>query len=1039
MSGGVALAYEVLWTRELLNLLGSTTQASASVLAAFMAGLALGAWVGGRSSARMGRPLWLYAIAEAVLAALGLAIPSLLRHWPAIFSGAAGSIAASTALLFVPAFLMGIALPALAAAMQEYGADRPKHLALLYGVNTLGGSVAAVLVGFGSLPFFGLAASEKATVLVGLAAAAAAAALGLTNPALSAPAVDMAPRADPSQPRRAPLVVALFLTGAAALGYEILWTRILVLVLGSSTNAFTAMLSFYLLGVAIGGFWIGRFIDRLRAPSIAYQHLQLGVAGMALLGVALFGSLPALALFGFATLGTSASGIASVDSLLAAIIIVPPTILIGASLPVAARLLGIGVSVPRRGRELGTALAWVTAGNVAGVLAAAFAIIPAVGLRRGVILLAALNLAGACVLWIAERQQGGAKQNVLVPAIALMTGFCVLIIPPWNVAIMTSGVFRQAPAYLALLGSAGHLERAFAAYRTRYYREGPEAVVAVFDRPTLQGTPHRVLTIDGKVDASTGADMATQVLSGHLPFLFRPDARDVLVIGLASGVTVGALATHPLERIHVVEIEPSVVEASHAFDDVSGAPLRDARVGITVEDGRRYLRAATTRYDIVVSEPSNPWLSMSARLFTREFFELVRRRLTPSGLLVQWVPLYGLSTPQFEALLRTLLGVFPHLVVFQVAEGDLVVIASPGRIAFNPTGLQALFKGSAALALHRVGIDAPAELLSRWIADAGGLRSILPPGPLNTDDNGLLEFGSPWYVLQDTAAANLSLVNRGVNSSDVARRLIDALPATGGNTDLLTDIATRQLASGRIDLARQLAEALGAKGYRREADLLSGDIASAEGHGKEATRIWSRHSGAAFWVRRARLALKGGRPADAAHLFEKAGEASLSPEDALIYALSLADMGMPEAALRVLQRTRPEPNSQDAILAPLIKAELLRETGSTVEATRAQRDFEARLDDLRRCLEKDGCRPALDGLLAWSSAGSPGLPPAAGEELRQSLYLRITRPLPLYMRGVSELWLGERRAARTSFHTYLMLLPEPDPLSAAHALLVSSE
>ena len=173
-----------------------------------------------------------------------------------------------------------------------------------------------------------------------------------------------------------------------------------------------------------------------------------------------------------------------------------------------------------------------------------------------------------------------------------------------------------------MLGSPERLNNVFSAYRTQYYREGSEAVVGVFDRPTLAGSSHRILTIDGKVDASTGADMATQVLSGYLPFLFRPDAKNALVIGLASGVTVGALAEFPLTQIDVAEIEPAVVEASRLFDKVSGAPLKDRRVKVTVEDGRRYLQSTDRRYDVIVSEPSNPWLSMSARLFTREFFEL---------------------------------------------------------------------------------------------------------------------------------------------------------------------------------------------------------------------------------------------------------------------------------------------------------------------------------------------------------------------------------------------------------------------------------
>ncbi len=195
----------------------------------------------------------------------------------------------------------------------------------------------------------------------------------------------------------------------------------------------------------------------------------------------------------------------------------------------------------------------------------------------------------------------------------------------------------------------------------------------------------------------------------------------------------------------MVEIEPAVVQASRTFDEVSGTPPRDPRVQITIGDGRRYLRTASARFGVIVSEPSNPWLSMSARLFTREFFELVRSRLAPDGVLVQWIPLYGLSTRQFEMLLRTLLSVFPNVSLFHVADGDLVAVASPKAQSIHWESLERLFEDGSLAGLQRIGIRSPPDLLSRWIADGHGLKRVLEQGALNTDDNGMLEFGSPWY------------------------------------------------------------------------------------------------------------------------------------------------------------------------------------------------------------------------------------------------------------------------------------------------------
>jgi len=1038
VSGGVALAYEVLWTRELLNLLGSTTRASTVVLAAFMVGIATGAWCVSRWSMQVTRPLWLFAIAEGLLAFVGFAFPQAFDHAAALFPAIALSSAFFIVLLSIPAFLMGIALPALASALQGYGASQRRYIAWLYGLNTLGGAIAALSVGFGALPAFGLLASEQGAAAVGLVAASAAVVFALRRSKSSLPSNghdESSAKCGGTRLSRATVMTALCLGGIAALGYEVLWTRILVLVVGSSSNAFAVMLGLYLLGLALGGLLIGGRLGRDRQPAKTFQYLQLAVAASALVGMALFGVLPSAALFGFAWLGTAPWSIAVINAFVAAVVILPPTIFIGASFPVAARLMERGKS--SRGREVGLALALTTAGNVGGVLLTAFVVIPLLGLQMGVAILALVNLAAALLLWVVSRERE-TKLRYVVPLGVLGGLIVVPILPSWDVSVMTSGVFRQAPVYLALLGSPERLDRAFSAYRTRYYREGSEAVVGVFDRPTLGGSPHRVLTIDGKVDASTGADMATQVLSGHLPFLFRPDARNALVIGLASGVTVGALAEHPLERIEVVEIEPAVIEASRTFDGVSGAPLEDARVKITVEDGRRYLRSTDQRFDVIVSEPSNPWLSMSARLFTREFFELVRNRLSPRGVLVQWVPLYGLSASQFQTLLRTMIDVFPSLSLFQVAKGDLVMVAGMEPMPVSTAAVDQLFEGAPLATLKRTGILEPADLLALWIVDEQGLEPILDEGPLNTDDNGILEFGSPWYLLTDTTGANLSIIERAAILSSVSERLAEAwLPEIAG-TDRLKAVAARHLAKGRTTLVRAFADSFLTRGNRADADLLSGDAAAAEGKWAEAETVWRSYDTTEFRLRRARLAFKLGRPGEAARLFDQVSAVEQTGDDGIMFALALAATDRTRQALSVLDSIPTKANSVAGILAPFARAALGAGWGDTDRTLSARREIEARMDSLRRCLETDGCRDVVDSLLIWSRGTSPGIPVESWEELRQTIYFRITRPLPHYLRGVTQLWLGEPDAAVTSLRTYMNLLPDPDPRSKAHELVASA-
>jgi spermidine synthase len=1040
MSGAVALAYEVLWTRELLNLLGSTTRASALVLSGFMGGLAVGAYVAGRLTTRIGQPLLIFACAEAALGGFGFVFPSVLRFIAANFHGDVLLDVGLLAILVVPATLMGAALPALAAALQQRSAVRAGNIALLYGFNTLGGAAAAFGTGLVALPNLGLAASGRWVASSGLLLAALGMALSRQAKTLPSPGAENVRAAISDTPLDriacAAVLAALLLSGVAALGYQVLWTRILVLVVGSSSTAFALMLGLYLLGLALGGFVMSRLSGWENRPGRTFWALQLSVGVTALLGAAVFGRLPSIALFGFAQLGTAPRGILVVNLLLIAAIILPPTLFIGASFPVAARLM-VGER-PHRGREVGLVLAVTTAGNMIGVLFTAFVAIPTIGLQQSVAVMAGLNALAAVVIWLTARDRA-VKLLYATPAAALAVALAGIMLPRWDIAVMSSGVFRQAPVYLALLGSASRLEQAFSAYETRYYREGSEAVVAVFDRPTLQGAPHRVLTIDGKVDASTGADMATQVLSGHLPFLFHPRARNALVIGLASGVTVGALARHPLDRIDVVEIEPAVVEASRVFDPVSNAPLDDPRVHVTVADGRRYLSRTRTTYDIVVSEPSNPWLSMSSRLFTQEFFEIVRKRLTPGGVLVQWIPLYGLNYFQFKTLLRTILGVFPDVAFFRVAEGDIVALAGIQRLKLDPAALSRLFGGETGRQLRSIGVVERADLLARWTVDGDGIRKSVKDGPLNTDDNALLEYGSPWYLLSDTKPANNAFLAQASRDSGVPERIAKSLLSVNREPSELDALAARYLASGRLEMLRGLAKSLVQHGDERHANLYRGDFLAAEGRWSEAEALWALYDGPEFLRRRARASFKAESMAASARLFARVPESLRSPRDEIAYALALNETGQREEALRLLAVREFQPNTVPAVLARFVSFALLSDMGAADRSRAELRRLEQSLDELRRCLETERCQGAVDQLLRWSRGGHLGVRPLYSETLKEAVFLRITRPLPHYFDGVRSLWLGDRRRAARSFRTYLKLLPEPDAGSKALGFLAADD
>ena len=1046
VSGILAVAYEVLWTRHLLNLFGSTTTATASMLAAFMAGMALGAWAMGRASEAARRPLLIYAGLEVVLGAYGLGIGGIIESVAAFLPAGAvygpGGLPLTLPIrtfghliiLILPTILMGATLPALAAALQLHGGSAPRDLAALYGLNVLGGVAGAFTTGFLTLPSYGLSQSQNLLSIMAVLAAAAATAIDRTarSQRLVMTPTDSWTLPDNSQVAPATLYGALFLSGFAALGYEILWTRILVLVIGSSTYAFSLMLGTYLLGLTLGSLWIARHIDRLKSPAVVLQHLQLAIAFVAIAGTMLFRLLPQFALAGVASLGTSPAAVVAINATLAAALVLAPTFFIGAAFPIAARLMQRGPT--RRGREIGAALAWVSGGHVVGVLTTVFAIVPMAGLQGGVATLAVFNVAAALLLWLGMRHSLS-PVNLTMPIAIIAIAGLAWAVPAWDTYLMTSGIYRQAPAYLNLVGTWRNLERVFAQYQTRYYREGNEAVVAVFERPTLTERPHVVLTIDGKVDASTGADMSTQILSGYLPALFGPEKRNALVIGLASGVTVGALAQSPFERIDVVEIEAAVVGASRVFDTESHAPLKDPRVRVVIEDGRQFLRSAGPSYDVIVSEPSNPWISSSARLFTREFFTLVREGLSSDGIFVQWVPLYGLDESLFRALLRTLFDVFHDAVVFRVAESDLVVVASAGPLMLKPEALATLFdRATAASDLARADVHTPRDLMALLIADDKSLRSVLGLGPLNTDDNGLLEFGSPWYLLRDTKQSNLLLLMEAAKDPVFGDRLASAWSDEKAGHRFLASVAREHLRAGRIELAHTIAAALARRDDKDRPTMLLGDIEYARGNVDGARRMWLEQESAESWPRLASAAFSQGELEVAARYFNRAPMDTLSERHRVEFGLALIGLGRENDAWKALDIPSREGVRPPSVIAPLLRDYLDSRSSSGARASSEERIFADNLTALRRCLEREGCTDEFDQLVVWIEDLGATMPNQVRERLSRELEATITRPLTVYYKAVRHLWLGEFDEANGALARYLELIPGGDADSKAHEL-----
>ena len=925
LSGSSGLIYQVVWSRSLVLIFGSTTHAISTVLAAFMGGLALGSILVGRRGDRFSNPLKVYAIIEAAIAVLALAVllvlPALIPIYRVAWQSAGATPAVLNMLRFLlaclvllpPTTLMGATLPILSAHLERRGRATGSQAAgsgagALYAANTVGAVAGAAITGFFLLPALGMFLSAVVAAAANLIAAAAAwrlatrtashQALPASDAATVQPAPTGVPRAEAPRvdaPRvdapRAVLLIVFAISGAGALIFEVVWTRVLSLVLGSSTQAFTIMLTTFLAGLALGSALATRLLPRITNAIQAFVLIELGAGLTAFFGIYLFAELPYAFLKLFGAVGDSHFLFSAGRFLLAALVMLPPTLCLGAAFPLAARALlkrGEAVSAPVAALYTSN-----TVGAIIGSTAAGFILIPFIGLQASLLVGCALNVAAGAVLLAAGRNEKPILRYGLSAALIVSLPGLVTGMPDWNGMVMTAGVYQYAPRYLSQFHSRREFLDFHAAHAQLYYKDGPTTTVTVEKRPErIDGKVNIVLSVNGKVDASSAGDMDTQVLLGQLPMLVADHPRTALVIGLGSGVSAGSALTHSLDKLTIVEIEPAILEAEQFFTAVNGRPLADPRTTVRVNDARNDLLVSDDTYDVIISEPSNPWITGPSKLFTREFFELARSRLNPGGLLCQWVQLYGLDPDALKTLLRTYAAVFPHRMVFKGSMGDLLILGSSQPLALDVDRMTARMREPRVQHdLARVKISTPVDLLVRFrLADAdidqyvraGGNGTA---GPLNTDDNALIEFAAARSLYREDYKAND--VELAAFGTTVLPSLVfsDVTGSATSASDLAAGLAARLINAGLIVRAQALVDAAtaamttdgGTKIQRARLLAVGGDLLSRKGDAAGAYELWLKALAADPVQPRAAIGvashlMAGGDTAGALKLLESAAD-----------------------------------------------------------------------------------------------------------------------------------------------------------------------
>ena len=784
-SGLCALIYQTVWLRQFRLIFGASTFATGAVLAIFMGGLGAGSALLGRRADARERPLLFYGNLELLISLAAAISPLLLDLAGRVYFASGGSpeigIAGATLLRLVLAtlvlgpatLLMGGTLPAAARAVATSD-DAGRHsVALLYGVNTLGAVAGALFSTFILLENFGNRTTLFIAVLLNALVAVLARAIGRTGS--TSRQVDEPPLDDsttrslddfpePSHPRNptTSIYAASAIVGFAFLLMELVWYRMLSPILGGTTYMFGLILAVALLGIGTGGaLYAGLRGARATAGAFA---LTCSLEALALAVPLALGDRLAILANVLRDLGaTGFDGHVSAWTLITFIVVFPAACVAGYQFPLLIALLGRGRE--NVGRQIGAAYAWNTAGAIAGSLAGGFGILPllsAPGTWRLVALLLIALAAAAVFVAFRERDVSRAFVTVAAGIVALACVFATGPTPVWRHSGIGAARAVKPKTRNEMRDWLNSLRRMVV-----WEKDGRESSVAVI------ATTELAFYVNGKSDGSARTDSETQVMSGLLGAVLHPNPKTSLVIGLGTGSTSGWLGLIPaMQHVDTIELEPVILDVARACAPVNGNAMRNPKVRVTVADAREVLLASEATYDLIASEPSNPYRAGIASLFTREFYQAAERRLAPGGHFMQWMQGYAVHSSTMKTIYATLTTVFPHVQTWWTSKGDLMLIASREPIVMDAAALRARIATEPyRSALHNTWrADTLEQFLSRMIANENYARAAAAEaGEINTDDRTVIEFGFARSI--DATATMLSQIATEAERMKLARPL----------------------------------------------------------------------------------------------------------------------------------------------------------------------------------------------------------------------------------------------------------------------------
>lgn len=756
-SGASALVFQLAWMRELRLIFGGTTAATAAVLAIFMAGLGIGSAVLGKRADRVANPLKMYGLLEASIA-LSVALSPLLFSLASALYVAMGGLeslgfwgatvvrlALTTAVMALPTFLMGGTLPAAVRAVTGPNDEHRRALGVLYGSNTLGAVFGAAAATFFALENLGTRSTLWAGCALGLTTGTVAVRLAKRWRGQVADGPQAEVQADVGEVPWLIYLMAVVL-GFTFFALELVWYRMLAPILGGTAFTFGLILCIALAGIGVGGIAYNVIFRRLQ-PSLSALAVTCGLeALLTIIPVALGDRLALLA----AWRNNAASSFGDLIvgwSQVATIVVLPVALVSGVQFPLLIALLGQGRQ--RVSRHVGMTYAWNTLGAIAGSLVAGFGAMPllsAPGLWQAIA--AVLGLLSVGILLVSPLR--GRRAAVVVLGMAILTG-AALLAPGPTAAWRHSGI-GAGRAHVPPPGSSPNRLRQWINEKNRtllWQADGIECSIGI------DATDGLSFIVNGKSDGNSLTDASTQMGFAILGAVLHPDPKTALVIGLGTGESAGWLAEmRGIREVDMVELEPAVDEMARRCSDLNWNVLEHPRVRRIYDDGREFVFTTDKKYDVIISEPSNPYRAGIATLYTTEFFRAARERLNPGGVFIQFLQAYEVDEATVNTVLKTVRSAFEYVEVWQTLGSDLQLVCSATPIEYSVAELhQRIGSGTVKDALALAwNVDDVEGFLGHFVANSRWADQAArdPSVPLNTDDRTLLEYSYAKTVGQET-------------------------------------------------------------------------------------------------------------------------------------------------------------------------------------------------------------------------------------------------------------------------------------------------